>query len=159
MSRLKPIDTRYADMDAGKILYNDTSTETAIGELYDDDFLELANTIILQAVEDFAFGYKQMLIAHKEKRFFPTKEEFEKTYKINVTKKAQGEINRCMRDKMCLYYETLDFFNSEWGKFLMRNIKVPNEDIIKHIEKQVESKMCDNKKFYAKGFNAKKSMV
>lgn len=142
------------DLDAGKILYDDRPTDTAIGALYDDDFLQLANTIILQAVEDFAFGYKQMLIVYKEKRFFPTKEEFERMYKIDVIKKAQGDINRSIRDKMCLYYETLDFFNSEWGKFLMRNIKVPTKDIVKHIEKTVDDKMSNNKKFHAKGYNS-----
>lgn len=141
------------DLDAGVLLYSETPTETPIGALYDDDFLELANTIILQAVDDFALGYKQMIIAYKEKRFFPTKEEFERMHKINVAKTATNNVYRNMRDKMCLYYETLDFFKSEWGKFLMRNIKVPTEDIIKHIEKAVENKIRNSKKFHARGYN------
>lgn len=142
------------DLDAGKILYSDAPTETPIGTFYDDDFLQLANTIILQAVEDFAFGYKQMLIVYKEKRFFPTKEEFERMHKISVTKIATNNVYSSMRDKMCLYYETLGFFNSEWGKFLMRNIKVPTEDIIKHVEKTVEEKMSNSEKFHCKGYNS-----
>lgn len=141
------------DLDAGVLLYSEVPTETPIGALYDDDFLELANTIILQAVDDFALGYKQMIIVYKEKRFFPTKEEFERMHKISVTRTATNNVYRSMRDKMCLYYETLDFFNSEWGKFLMRNIKVPTEDIIKHIEKTVEEKLPNSKKFHAKGYN------
>lgn len=141
------------DLDAGKIIYSDAPTETAIGTLYDDDFLQLANTIILQAVEDFAFGYKQMLIVYKEKRFFPTKEEFERMHRFDVTKKAQMDIRGRIIDKMCLYYETLDFFDSEYGKFLMRNIKVPTKDIVNHVEKSVEEKMSNSKKFQAKGYN------
>lgn len=142
------------DLGAGKILYDDTPTKTVLGEFYDDDFLQLANTIILQAVEDFSYGYKQMLIAYKEKRLFPTKEEFERTYKINATNKALGDIKGGMRDRMCLYYEVLDFFNSEWGKFLMRNIKVPTEDIVKHVEKTVEEKMSNSKRFHNRGYNS-----
>lgn len=142
------------DLDAGIMLYDDTPTETAIGELYDDDFLQLANTIILQAVEDLAFGYKQMLIVYKEKRFFPTKDEFERAHGISVAKTAQGCNWKTMTEKMCLYYETLDFFESEWGKFLMRNIKVPTEDIVRHVENIVEEKMSNKKKFQAKGYNS-----
>lgn len=142
------------DLNAGKILYNDIPTETVLGEFYDDDFLQLANTIILQAVEDLAFGYKQMLIIYKEKRFFPSKEEFERSHKLSVAKKAQTNINRIITDKMCLYYDALDFFDSEWGKFLMRNIKVPTEDIVRHVEETIEGKMADSKKFYAKGYNS-----
>lgn len=142
------------NMDAGVQLYDDSGTETAIGTLYDDDFLQLANTIILQAVEDYSFGYKQMLIVYKEKRFFPSKDEFERKYGLCIAKTAQGCNYKTIAEKMCLYYETLDFFKSEWGKFLMRNIKVPTSDIIKFIEKNVEAKMVNSKKFQARGYNS-----
>lgn len=148
------------DLDAGTQLYSEAPTETPIGTLYDDDFLELANTIILQAVEDYSYGYKQMLTVFKAKRFFPTKEEFERAHGVDVAIKVQNNINRSINDKMCLYFETLDFFESEWGLFLLRNCKVPYKDILAKVEKDVGRKLAKSKSaFNGKGVNHKKSLV
>lgn len=149
------------DLDAGTQLYSEAPTETPIGTLYDDDFLELANTVILQAVEDYSYGYKQMLTAFKAKRFFPTREEFERVLNINCVDAAKTNIyNNGINTKMCLYYETLDFFESDWGMFLLRNCKVPYKDILAKVEKDVEKKLAKSKTaFNGKGFNYKKSLV
>lgn len=149
------------DLDAGTQLYSEAPTETPIGTLYDDDFLELANKIILQAVEDYSYGYKQMLIAFKAKRFFPTKEEFERAHNVDCARVATTNIeSHNINSKICLYYETLDFFESEWGMFLLRNCKVPYKDILAKVEKDVEMKLAKkNSVFKGKGLNAKKSLV
>lgn len=148
------------NLDAGKILYSEEGTDTPVGTLYDDDFLNLANVIILQAMDDYAFGYKQMLLVYKEKRFFPTKEEFETAHKFKCNEKAiRNFYHNDLNSKMCLYYETQDFFISEWGKFLMRNIKVPTKDLMKKVEEDVEARFKDDKKFHAHGLNSYKSLV
>lgn len=144
------------DMDAGVLLYDDSTTNTPIGDMYDDEFLDLANYIILKAVEDFRYGYKQMLIMYKTKSKIPTKEEFERMYGLNVNHKAiNGNFAHTIRDKMCLYYDALDFFESEWGRSLMRNIKVPIEDIVKFSEKQVEDRMDNMEQFKGRSYKRK----